>query len=194
VEKVRQGTRVEFVCGLRAVRIARSDAAILGEIGTLLSSGTPDLPAMVGRLLTEAKASAKERQNLREELAGFQAATLALESPTDNGLRLVVRAWKDRNRDYVKLLASRTAAAAPSTAVIFSAQETNPVRVFVARSANLPFDCGRILREALAKLGLRGGGSADLAQGEVPAEQETALRDLVTEAIHKAMAEAKSPN
>jgi alanyl-tRNA synthetase len=60
----------------------------------------------------------------------------------------------------------------------------------LAASSDLEFNCGQILREALASLGLRGGGSADLAQGEVPAEQEVALRASISEAICKAMAKA----
>ena len=171
MEKVSRGVRVEFVCGLRAVRAARGDAAVLSETTALLSTGPAELATAVGRLLAEAKTSGRERQKLRGA-ASFQAARLATEEPIENGVRLVVREWKDRERDYVRLLASRTAAATPSTVVIFSAKEADPVRVFVARSADLDFDCGRILREALAQLGLRGGGSADLAQGDVPQQLE----------------------
>ena len=109
--------------------------------------------------------------------------------PIDNGLRMVIHAWKDRDRDFVRLLASRTAAAAPSTSVIFCAEDADPARVFVARSKDLAFDSGQILREALATLGLRGGGSADLAQGDVPTNQEPALRALITEAIWRGVAE-----
>jgi alanyl-tRNA synthetase len=183
VEKVSRGVRIEFICGLRAVRAARADASILHETADLLSTGTTELPATVGRLLTEAKAGAKERQNLREELAAFQAARLASEVPIDNGLRLIVREWKDRDRDYVKLLASRTAAAAPSTAVIFFATDADPMRVFIARSPDLSLDCGRMLREALSHFGLRGGGSADLAQGDARREHKSALLDLLIETI-----------
>jgi len=189
VEKVTRGVRIEFMCGLRAVRAARTDVAILSETAALLSTGATELPAAVGRLLSEGKAHTRERQKLREELAVFQAATLATDAPIDNGLRLVVRAWKDRDRDYVRLLASRTAVAAPLTAVIFFAEDADPARVFAARSKDLVFDCGRILREALATFGLRGGGSADLAQGDIPREQETALQALITEAIRRAAAE-----
>jgi alanyl-tRNA synthetase len=189
VEKVSRGVRVEFVCGLRAVRAARTDLVILRETSALLSIGASELTAAVGRLLTEGKANAKERQKLREELAVFQAARLAMEEPIENGLRLVERTWKDRDRETVRLLASRTAAAAPQTAVIFSANDTGPVRVFVARGSDLDFNCGQILREALAHLGLRGGGSADLAQGEVQAEQEAALRTSVRDAIRRSVAE-----
>jgi alanyl-tRNA synthetase len=189
VERVSRGVRVEFVCGLRAVRAAREDWAILRETSALLSIGAAELTPTVGRLLTEGKANAREHQKLRDELAVLQAAKLAMDEPIENGLRLVVRAWRDRDRDYVRLLASRTAAAAPRTAVIFCANDTDPVRMFVARSSDLDFNCGQILREALAHLGLRGGGSPDLAQGEVSAEQEAALRASVSEAICKAVAE-----
>jgi alanyl-tRNA synthetase len=190
LEKVSRGMRVEFLCGLRAVRAARSDAEILNETAALLSTGVTELPAAVGRLLADGKAAAKERQRLREELATFQAARLASEVPIENGLRLVVREWKDRDRDYVKVLASRTAAAAPSTAVIFRAKDAEPMRVFAARGPDLNFDCGRILREALANFGLRGGGSADLAQGDVPREHESALLASLIETIRNVVAEA----
>jgi alanyl-tRNA synthetase len=177
---------VEFLCGFRAIRTARADAAILKETTAMLSTGAAELPAGVGRLLAEGKANAKDRQKLREELAEFHAARLAMEVPVENGMRLVIRDWKGRDRDYVRLLASRTAAAAPSTGVIFSAQDADPVRIFMARSQDLAIDCGQTLREALVQLGLRGGGSVDLAQADVPAKQETALRDSLIEAFRQA--------
>jgi len=190
VEKVSRGVRVEFVCGMRAVRAARTDFAILRETSALLSTGTTDLAPTVGRLLSMGKANAKERQKLREELAVFEAAKLVMEEPIENGLRLIVRAWRNQDSDYVKLLASRTAIAAPRTAVVFCASEADPVRVFVARSSDLDLNCGRILREALVPLGLRGGGTADLAQGEVPAEQEPAFRASLSDTIRRAVTEA----
>ena len=192
VEKVNRGVRVEFLSGLRAIRAARTDAAILNETAALLSTGAAELPAVVGRLLVDGKTGAKERQRLREELAVFQAARLASEVALENGLRLVVREWTDADRDYVKLLASRTAAAAPSTAVILCAKDAEPMRVFVARSPNLNFDCGRILREALAHLGLRGGGSANLAQGDVPREHESGLLASLIKTIRIVAGEAKA--
>ncbi|HET6169241.1 MAG TPA: DHHA1 domain-containing protein [Terracidiphilus sp.] len=183
VEKVSRGMRIEFLCGSRAIRAARADAAILAETSALLSSGAAELPAAVRRLLAEEKAQSKEGQKLREELAALQAAQLVSQAPIENGLRLIVRQWKDRDRDYVKLLASRTVAAAPATAVIFSAMDGDPVRLYVARSSDVAFHCGQILREALTGFGLRGGGSPDLAQGDVPAQQEPELQSKLRETI-----------
>ena len=170
LEKVSRGVRVEFVCGLRAVRAARTDAAVLTETAGLLSTGARELPALIKQMVAEGKTIAKERQKLREELATYQAAEIVKGAPTENRIRLIVRGWKDADRDFVKLLASRTAAAGTSTAVLFRSEEVDPFRVFLARSPDLKFNCGQILKEALASLGLRGGGSPDLAQGEVPAK------------------------
>ncbi len=60
MEKVRQGWRVEFVCGLRAVRAARRDFSTLREVAQTLSVGAPDVPGRVDALLAQAKRSAKE--------------------------------------------------------------------------------------------------------------------------------------
>jgi alanyl-tRNA synthetase len=192
VQRMSRGVRVEFVCGLRAVRVAREDSVATSGAAALLSISAQELPIAVERMLQEGKARVKEYQKLRGELAALQAASLVSEESIDNGLRVVTRAWKDRDRDYVKVLALQTAAAGSSTAAIFCAKEAEPMRVFVARSRDLGFDCGRILREELARWGLRGGGSADLAQGDVPAEHERELVGSLKESIRRSLAPSSS--
>ncbi len=64
VEKVRQGQRVEFCCGLRAVRAAARDYALLRQTGLLLSVGAADVPDRVQRLLEDKKAAVKELAKL----------------------------------------------------------------------------------------------------------------------------------
>lgn len=192
VEKVSRGVRIEFVCGLRAVRTARADASVLTEAGGLLSTGVPELPGLIKQMLADSKAAAKERQKLREELAAYQAADIVRAAPSESGVRFIEKGWKDRDRDFVKLLASRAVASATSTAVFFRAEEADPLRVFLARSSDLKFNCGAILKEALAALGLRGGGSPDLAQGEVPANVEPTLRASVIDAVHRATCDSNN--
>lgn len=65
-EKVKQGIRVEFVCGLRAIAAARRDFELLRQAGALLSVGAPDVPNRVEKLLQDAKASAKELKALKK--------------------------------------------------------------------------------------------------------------------------------
>jgi alanyl-tRNA synthetase len=185
VEKVSRGVRLSFVCGLRAVRIARAEASVLARITTALSIGSAEIPAAIERLRSESKSAAKERQRLREELADYHAARLAVEVPIENGLRFVHRSFRDRDAGYVKLLASRLTSAVQGSVVLFSSEITDPCSFVVARSLDLSFDCGVLLKRALAELGYRGGGSPDFAQGEVAAAQADALRASLMEAIRK---------
>ncbi len=74
IEKVRQGWRVEFCCGLRAVRAAREDHRLLGGIAKTLSVGAADVPERVESLLEKGKAAAKEVKKLQGELRRFEIA------------------------------------------------------------------------------------------------------------------------
>jgi len=60
LEKVKQGWRVEFVCGMRAVRVARRDFELLGNTAKLLSVGAGDLPGRVTKLMENLKAALKD--------------------------------------------------------------------------------------------------------------------------------------
>jgi alanyl-tRNA synthetase len=64
VEKVKQGQRVEFCCGLRAVKAARADFFRLREVGGLLSVGAADVAKRVEKLLEEKKALSKELKKI----------------------------------------------------------------------------------------------------------------------------------
>jgi alanyl-tRNA synthetase len=69
VQKAKQGLRVEFACGLRAVRAAREDYLRLGELGAVLSAGSADLVSRVTGLIEDKKAMAKELKTLKREIA-----------------------------------------------------------------------------------------------------------------------------
>src|SRR6185369_11251129 len=66
-EKVKQGTRVEFVCGLRAVALARKDYATLTESAGLYSAHIHELPQQIRKALDETKSAAKSQHKLLEE-------------------------------------------------------------------------------------------------------------------------------
>jgi alanyl-tRNA synthetase len=172
-ERIRQSVRVSFLCGNRAIAAARADDALLTQLGREISAGRTDLPAALGRLKGEAKTSAKERQALREELANYHAARLIVEDPPQNDLRIVRRIFSDRDAEYIKLLGSRVVSAAPHTIALLAStqQQQAPATVVMALSQELGQNAGEVLRAALAASGGRGGGSATLAQGLVPAEQ-----------------------
>ena len=178
-ERVRQLTRVSFLCGNRAIAAARADDTLLTQLGREFSAGRADLPAAVARLKTEARTVTKECQALREDLANYHAARLIVEDPPRNDLRIVRRIFPDRDADYVKLLASRVAAAAAHTVALLASTRESPATLVVTTSKEMGRDANQLLRNALSAHGGRGGGSATLAQGLIPADHLTAALDAL---------------
>lgn len=191
VERVRQGVRVEFVCGLRAVSAARQDFSALVRCAGLLSAPRANVPVAVERLLGEAKASAKLNQSLYEDLANYHTARLLVEELMRDGLRVVRRIFPDRDADYTKLLASRLTGAAPHTVALLASTRQEPAFVVLAHSSDLEFNAGQLLKESLAQFGLRGGGSATLAQGQLPQQHLHVLFDAIEKAARNMAADLR---
>ena len=176
-ERVRQGWRVEFVAGQRAVATARRDFTTLTETAALFSAHIYDVPQQARKALDEIRSLRKQREQAQEELAAAQAAALLAETPEANGRRLVVRTLADRDLAFVKLLAQKLTRLSTDAVALLATTSPQPALVF-AQSAGQPFDMGALLKEAMAKLGGRGGGSKDMAQGGIPSADgvEAALK------------------
>jgi alanyl-tRNA synthetase len=182
-ERVRQGVRVEFVCGIRAAVTARHDLIILTRAAGALSVGRLEVADAVDRLLAEGKAAHKATQKLAEELAQFHAASLLQDRSGSNDSRLVRRTFADRDGGYLKLLGSRLVAAGPQIYALLASTAEEPARVLVAASPDCKVNCGSLLREALAAYGLRGGGSPGMAQGQISHLHLDALFDTLEEGL-----------
>jgi alanyl-tRNA synthetase len=166
-EKVRQGYRVEFVAGQRAVGTARRDFNTLTQTAALFSAHIYDVPQQARKSLDEVRSLRKQIEQSQEELAAAQAATLLTETPEAHGCKLIVRTFADRDLNFLKLLAQKITRQSPAVIALLATESPQPALVF-AQSPGQPHDMGALLKETMAKLGGRGGGSKDVAQGGVP--------------------------
>jgi alanyl-tRNA synthetase len=169
-EKVRQGYRVEFVAGQRAVATARRDYATLTETAALFSAHIYDVPQQVGKALEEIRALRKQLEQSQEELADSQASSLLAETPEANGRKLITEIFADRDLNLIKLLAQKITRQSPNAVALLATTHPQVALVF-AQSAGQAHDMGALMKEVLSKLGGRGGGSKDLAQGGAPSAQ-----------------------
>ncbi len=168
-EKVKQGVRVEFVCGLRAVRTARRDFATLSEAAAVFSTHIHEVPRQLRKSLDEIKSAQKAQHRLLEEIAELEAQRV-LQSAQDRGEHsLVVQFFPDRDLPYLKMLAQKLMkASSPRGAVaLLGCGGSQPSLVF-AQSPGLANDMGALMKRAVEQLGTRGGGNRDMAQGGAP--------------------------
>ena len=178
VEKVRQGWRVEFVCGQRAVGIARKDYAALTEAGGLFSAHIWDVPAQVRKTLEDVKVARKSGEHLLEELSEFQATRLLAETATVAGKKVIAKVYADRDAAGIKLLAQKLTRLESNVVALLGTTSGQSALVF-AQSPGGTIDAGALLKETLAKFGGRGGVNKDFAQGGLakPESVEPAVRE-----------------
>ncbi|MGO9229585.1 MAG: alanyl-tRNA editing protein [Bryobacteraceae bacterium] len=164
-EKVRETTRVEFVCGGRAIRRARGDFDVLSAAAHLFSVSLEDLPAVAAAHLEAGRAADKARRKLEAELAALQGRELyAATAPGGDGLRRHTRRMGRGGLEELRVLAQSFTAQPKS---VFVAVVDDPPSVLLAASADSGVDAGKALKAALAGAGGRGGGSARISQGSV---------------------------
>jgi len=164
VERVRKSARLEFVCGLRAVRRARADFESLTRIAGSLSASLDDAPALVAAQSEQLRAAENDRKRLERELAAYRARALYDAAPADARNLRVVR-QDAATMDELRTLAQATIALSRAVLVGTIGE---PPSLLLATAEDTGLDAGRLLREGVGKVGGRGGGSSRIAQGSVP--------------------------
>ncbi len=163
-EKIRGITRLEFVCGNRALRRARADYRLLAAIGRTLSVPPEQGPELIAGLIEKNKTLEKTTQRLATELARREGKELYLAATPDaDGIRrLTQRGGID------DAMRARAQAYVAGEKAVFLAISDQPPALLLAASADSGIHAGDRMKAAVAAVKGRGGGNAQLGQGSVP--------------------------
>lgn len=164
-EKIRGNTRLEFVCGLRALRQARADYRTLQEISRQFSAPASETPALVAAQLERVKTLEKANQRLASDIAQREGRELWSTTVADtDGIRRVTQegAIDDAMRTRAQAFTAQGLA-------VFLAVSANPPSILLAASPDSGIHAGDRVKEAVTAAGGRGGGNQSLAQGSLPA-------------------------
>lgn len=187
IEKQKKGTRVEFICGERALGDYDRKHAIVSQLANDFTCGQSEVIDSVTRLRAENQALRKELRTVRDTLLDYEAAELAAAAPSLNGWKVVRRAWPDRDLGELRGLATRLAASPGVVALLGSSGEK--ANLVFTRAADVDRDMNALFQSAVNHLnGARGGGSASMAQGggaNATMEQMQKVLELAQEILLK---------
>jgi len=165
VEKVRQSSRVEFLCGGRAVKRARADYEALSRTAQIFSAPLDEVPNVVAATQETARTADKVRRKLELDLAAYQGRELyAATEPGADGFRRVSRRVEHGSLEELRAIAQSFTA---QSKAVFVASLQDPPSVLLAVSEDAGIDAGKAMKAALTAAGGRGGGTARVAQGSV---------------------------
>lgn len=164
-ERVRGNVRAEFVCGGRGLRYAKQEHRTLAELSRIASTAVDKLPEYLATLKDRLAETEKSSQRLASELGrreGEQAYRDAVASGDG------IRRWTVQVQTIDEPVRAKAQAFAkfPKALALITGME--PPGVLVACSLDAGMNAGAILKQALSRVGGRGGGSATLAQGGLP--------------------------
>ena len=163
VERVKGGTRVEFVCGARALKAYRALNSSVTAGVRQLSVLPADMPAAIERLQTEVRNLQRSHDVLYERLAEREAEALVSTGEKVGAATIVAAVVSGWDANRLKKLASAAASRPGVVAVLITSD--SPALIAVSRSPDLSLDTGAVLKQLLERFGGKGGGKGSLAQG-----------------------------
>lgn len=166
-ERAKQMTRVEFVCGARALADYRLANSTAFAVARLFSAERDSSPELVARAIQEGKSTKKRIRELLELAMIAEAPEMLAASADSGGFKIVHAVFEERDFEEVRVLAAKIVQREPSVALL-ATKDAGAARLVFARSASLSQNMGQLLAEACDSLGGRGGGKPDLAQGGGP--------------------------
>jgi len=162
-EKVRDTTRVEFLCGLLAARDYAWKNRFVVDLAQRMTARDSDLPGIVGGLVDEAGDLRKEVAKLKAELAALRVEGLRAAAEKVGGKCVITGAFEDLGLPELRR-AAMGAVAAGSTVVLLCAKGAK-VQFIFSRSDDVGIDMREVMKAACEVVGGRGGGKPAAAQG-----------------------------
>ena len=156
-ERYKGMTRVTFVAGRRGRADLFARDSVLRGLAAAMSCGPAEVPAAIDKLRRDAEGATADATALRGRLAGLVASSLPGEG--------AVVATLPGDPELLRGVAAKLTAAGRD-ALLASPDDTGAT-VVLQRATGSTLDCGALWKRLAARLGGRGGGRADRAEGRL---------------------------
>lgn len=158
-ERYKGMTRVTFTAARRARAELFARDQVLRGLATRFSCGPAEVPAAIDKLVRDADGAATEVVNLRSRLAQLIVASF----PGDGA----VVAELPGDAELIRSVAAKLAGAGRD-ALLCAPDGDGGAVVVLCRAAGSALDCGALWKRIAARVGGRGGGRAERAEGRIP--------------------------
>jgi alanyl-tRNA synthetase len=172
-------TRVEFLCGSRALGDYTVKHDALVGLARRLTVGYREVDGAVGRLEDEAKALRRKLRGVESRLAEAEARELTQAAEHRGSYRLVLRVLEARAPAELRALAQRLVGNPGLVALLASIGERS--QLCFARADDVSLDTAAMMRQACQRLDGKGGGRPHFAQGSGRIAERSAVEAALGE-------------
>jgi alanyl-tRNA synthetase len=172
-------TRIEFLCGRRALHDYETKNRITATLANALTVGYWELEDALERLQEENKQLRHTERALRHRLLDMETEQLLGTAVVHGSYLVVGKVWERRRPDELRSLGRKLAEHPDVLALLFSVGERT--HLCFARAENVDLDVSGLLLEACHQLDGKGGGRPQVAQGSAPAAEVGHVQAILTD-------------
>jgi alanyl-tRNA synthetase len=175
-ERVRDTSRVEFICGSLALADYSWKSKFVVELAQDLTTKDTNVPRLVRGLYGESRDLRKESEHLKRELVRYQLDELEAEASLVGEVKVVAGFYRDRSPEEIREIATQLARRKGRVALLACGRDR--LHLVFSRSEDVPVDMRELIRMACDLVGGKGGGKPEYCQGggKSPEQAEQALR------------------
>lgn len=165
-EKIKEKTRVIFLCGLRAIKRFDEQHEILQALSHTLMRPQADLHSMVEAILEQEKRLKSELEEAKKALINHEAELLIKNAPSLlHGEKLVAQFFIERPLSELQQLTYAIKDQEPNSYVLLTVTNEDKLQFIAARGQQLELNMNNLVKGLLPLINGRGGGKPDHVQG-----------------------------
>lgn len=165
-EKIKDKTRVSFLCGIRAIKRFDEQHAILQTLSHTLMRPQSEIHSMVEYILDQENRLKSELEETKKVLIEHEAERLVDRAPTlSHGEKLVAQFFIERPLNELQQLAYAVKDQDPNSYVLLTVSNEDKLQFIAARGKLLDLNMNSLVKELLPLINGRGGGKPDHVQG-----------------------------
>lgn len=164
-EKYKKATRIEFLCGTKAIEEMLKRENYLNKICKLLSSNEEDAYKSIENLNNKLNEVNKENRRLEEIISNYEVKEMIESAEKINNMNVIVKVYENKTINYMNKIANKIIEKENNIG-LFALKNDDRLNLLFACSKNLErMDMNILLKDSIKLIDGKGGGSKVLAQG-----------------------------
>lgn len=164
-EKYKKATRIEFLCGTKAIDDMLTRDNYLNKICKQLSSNEEDACKGIEKLNDKLNEVSKENRRLEEIISNYEVKEMIEEADNINNMNVIIKTYENKTMNYINKIANKITETENNIG-LFALINNDKLNLLFACSKNLEkLDMNLLLKDSIKLVDGKGGGSKVLAQG-----------------------------
>ncbi|MTI70512.1 MAG: metal-dependent hydrolase [Firmicutes bacterium] len=163
-EKHKGNTRIEFVCGNRALKDYRWKNSYINKISTLLSSKDFDVYENTEKIFNENLKLNKQIKELNNELLDYKIQYIYDNASSYNNIKIINKLYEKSDFNDLRYIASNIVNKR-NVVILFGVRNQNKCQILLAQSDDLNIDIEKIFNSMIKIINGSGGGNSKIIQG-----------------------------